>query len=105
MTFDENGICVLESITHPCQCDAYRDFLMDEWKRHVKAWKQATKRVARFRWTAAWMRVLRVPNLQTYYLAAGLCVGSAATRHQQDIDAIAKRLLEIAAHKAKLGGK
>ena len=101
MTFDENGICVLESLTSVDECEAYIDFLKyDERPRH-----QAAKMIAENFIAWAFHRSRIAPDAEAYLEAKARLYDSAATRHQQDIDAIAKRLLEIEAHKAKLEGK
>jgi hypothetical protein len=94
MTFDENGICVLESITSPDECEAYKAFLLAEGKRHRDELVSVVEYADRLR------------EIDTIYTkAAAEFYDSAAKRHADDLDAIAKRIPEIEAHKAKLEGK
>jgi hypothetical protein len=98
MIFDEQGICVLESIIHPNECDAYMDFLDDERWRHHDALDEAKHQI----------EATRAPqdgDSEPYDAAFTAFYQSAATRHQQDIDAIDRLLPRIEAHKAKLEGK
>ena len=101
MTFNENGICDLESITEPDECDAYIDFLQyDERPRHM-----AAKMIAETWIAYSFLRIQNKPDEATYLKALARFRDSAATRHQQDIDAIDRLIPKIQKHKAKLEGK
>ena len=91
MTFDKDGICELESITSVDECEAYRYFLEGERRRHMSALQEASRKAA-FHGQAAY----------PYFQDVARFFDSAALRHQQDLDAITKRLEEIEAHKAGL---
>jgi len=99
MTFDENGICVLESITSPDECDAYVEFLRQEEARHHNAYEDALISIDSCEFIA------NAGGHPLYHKAVAAFYDSAATRHQADLKAITKRLKQIAAHKAKLEGK
>ena len=92
MTFDESGICILSSITSKDECDAYLDFLrFDERPRHLAA-QQRDEMMAEIwrKWGS------------DYYLARAAFAESAAKRHQDDLDGIAKRIPEIEAYRETL---
>lgn len=91
MEFDSDGICILESIEHPDECEAYKAFLMAEGRRHGAELESVTEYADRLR---------EVDTVYTH--AAAAFYDSAAKRHADDLDAIDRRLLEIEAHKAKL---
>lgn len=98
MTFNDDGICILSSITHPDECDAYIDFLQyDERPRHVAAKMIADTYVA-----YAEQLILRPSEGLVYLVAMKRFRDSAATRHQQDIDGIDRLIPKIEAHKARL---
>jgi hypothetical protein len=93
MTFDENGICVLESITTVEECCAYESFLSLERERHRRARNYAAA-VANDK-----------EGVARRYGAEGEFWRSAVNRHEDDIAAVDRRTFEIEAHKAKLEGK
>jgi hypothetical protein len=94
MTFDESGICVLESITSVDECEAYKEFLRREGHRHASDLEEMAVYGGRLR---------AIDTVYTH--AAAEFYNSAVKRHGDDLVAIGKRLLEIEAHKAKLEGK
>ena len=93
MQFNDDGICVLESITEPDECRAYAHFLGREAERHFIGQRDALK------W-AEWHEGMDI-HLAFHSAMAAFC-RSAARRHQDDLDGIDRRLPEIEAHKAKL---
>ena len=96
--FNSDGICVLSSITHPEECDAYIDFLRyDERPRHV-----AAKMIAESWIAFAFLRAQMKPAEHNYLVAMSRFRGSAATRHQQDIDGIDRLIPKIEAHREAL---
>ena len=91
MKFDDNGICILESITSVDECEAYKAFLGVEKSRHDAERKEALYYAA------------RLDGVDTVYTHAGAeFYRSAVARHAQDARAIPKRIKQIEAHKAKL---
>jgi hypothetical protein len=93
MTFDETGICVLESVTTIDECRAYLHFLTREKERHYRGQQEALG------W-ADWHHGL--PGAGGYHHAVAEFYYSAARRHKDDLDAIDKTWARIEAHKAKL---
>lgn len=85
MTFDENGICVLESIKSRDECDDYVKFLQDERERHRDA--KAKAAYVDYTWHG-------YPLAEFY--------ASAARRHQSDLDLIERRIAEIEAYRETL---
>ena len=91
LTFDENGICILSSITSVDECEAYKAFLRTEKARHEHE-RDAAMDYAR-----------RLAEVDTVYTrAAADFYLSAHRRHAQDARAIPKRIKAIEAHKARL---
>ncbi len=91
MRFNADGICELDSLTSPDECEAYKAFLRAEYQRH-----EAES-------LAAYGYAERLDEVDTAYThAAAQFYRSAAERHEQDLDGIPKRTAEIEAHKAKL---
>jgi hypothetical protein len=100
MQFDGDGICILESITDPAECDAYIEFLRyDEKPRH-----QAERMIAEVRITGAMQHCLNSPCGQPaeFWRALARFRDSAATRHQHDLEGIDRLIPKIQAYKAKL---
>lgn len=94
MEFNQDGICILESITSSDECEAYKAFLRYERQRHEDESQVAFDYAA------------RLDEVDTAYThAAAQFYRSAEARHGGDADAIPKRIAEIEAHKAKLEGK
>ena len=91
MRFSEDGICELDSITSVDECEAYKDFLIDERHRHAKELDNAKYQATLFG-----------KGISTYHQATAVFYDSAATRHRQDLDGITKRIKEIEAHRATL---
>jgi hypothetical protein len=92
MTFDSDGICILESLTTVDECEAYKDFLKLELARHRRALNYA-QAVMRDKLAVA-----------SRHVAEAQFWESAVSRHEDDMRASRVRLLEIEAHKAKLEG-
>lgn len=93
MTFDENGICIMESIAHPDECKAYIHFLGHEGERHFIGQKDAQT------W-AEWHEGMTINP--TYHQAMAAFYRSAMKRHQDDLDAIDRMVDKIEAHKETL---
>ena len=92
MKFDPTGICILSSIKSKEECDAYLTFLIaDERPRHLAA-QQRDEMMAEI-----WRKYGG-----DYYLARAAFAESAAHRHQDDLDGIAKRIKEIEAYRETL---
>lgn len=94
MIFNEDGICVLDSIASTDECSAYLHFLNREAERHFIGHHDALK------W-AEWHEGI-TDVLPEFHNAMAQFYQSAARRHQDDLDGITQRISQIQAHKEKL---
>jgi len=94
MVFDEDGICVLESLTTDDECQAYVHFLGREGERHFIHQRDAQK------W-AEWHEGITAVRPE-FHKAMGEFYRSAIRRAQDDLDGIERRIPQIEAHREKL---
>ena len=97
MTFDENGICELQSLTTDEECEAYVNFLEEERIRHKNALENAQCAVIGAEDEAEGARIRA-----RLYAARAQFYQSAADRHCQDLGGIEKRIAEIEAYRETL---